>query len=171
MEGTAKCSCCFRLERRRGAEVLEVLMAGGARQPEVPAPLALWRALRRVAAGELAAPVAVCEACGQPMALVEGELAPLERWEIRLGDEVIAVGPDGKPLEVDEAEAERRIEDHFRPQLVDPNAGPVALGLSLVLLTVAMGMAGIIGACECPSLAMTMAAGGAAAAGRSRPAR
>jgi hypothetical protein len=167
MDGTARCICCFRVERRRDAAVVEVTQPGGARRPPIPGDLAVWRTLRRVKAGELASPVAMCSACGQPMFLVEGELPPVPRWEIPLPDGVVAVGPDGRVLDADDAEADARIEAHHRPAVEDaPTAGQ--LGFAFLLVAAVVGIGAVVGACECPTVALAVAAGGAGAAGRSR---
>ena len=165
MEGTARCSCCFRAERRRDGEVLAVTMAGGARKPDVPADLAAWRALRRIADGELGPPVAICSACGQPMCRVDGELPPLPVWRIALGDGAIEVGPDGRPIGVDPDEADRRIEDHYRPvveELAKPTPGQ--LGFGIVMFAVMLGIGAVVGACECPTFALGLTAGAVATA-------
>lgn len=167
MDGTARCISCFRAERRRGGDVVAVTMPGGGRRPAIPAELAAWRTLRRVKAGELGPPVAACAACAQPMFGVEGSLPPLARWEIPLAGGAIAVGPDGVVIGADDAEAEKRIEEHFREALVE-KVPPAAMGFALVLLVMVGGIGAILGACECPTMAIAMAAGGAGMAGRKR---
>lgn len=165
MDGTARCVSCFRTERRRGAEVVEVTMPGGGRQPAIPAELAAWRTLRRVKDGELGPPVAACAACGQPMFAVDGELPPLPRWTFQLPDGAIEVGSDGRAIDVDDDEADRRIEEQHRPALEEkPTAGQV--GFALVLLAAVAGIGAILGACECPSAAMAVAGTAGASAMR-----
>lgn len=157
MDGVARCVSCFRRERRQDDRVVAVELAGGSRQPDVPGPLAAWRTLRRVSTGEVAPPVAVCAACGQPMVCVDGELPTLTEWRFTLPDGELVIGPDGHVRDVDEAEADRRVEEHHRPALEAGNTAG-AVGLSLGLMVVAMGFGGLISLCDCPGVALTVAA-------------
>jgi hypothetical protein len=165
MEGTARCISCFRIERRRGAEVVEVTMAGGGRRPAIPGELAAWRTFRRVKAGELGPAVAVCAACGQPMFATEGQLPALPRWEFQLPDGPVAVGPDGRVIDGDDEAADEKVEAHHKAALDAQEQLPAGqVGFALVLLAAVMAIGGIIGMCECPSMAV-IAAGTAAASG------
>lgn len=171
MDGVARCVSCFRRERRHDHEVVAVEMSGGARQPGVPSDLAAWRTLRRVKSEGLELPVAVCAACGQPMFAVEGALPPLAEWVFKLPDGDIVLRGDGSVVDVDEAEADRRVEDHHRAA-VEKKESTSAVVLALGLLFVSLGLGGIISVCDCPSFAIAVAApAGARLAKRSREAR
>ncbi len=171
MDGVARCISCLRRERRHDHDVVEVEMAGGARKPTLPPELAAWRTLRQVKAGELPAPAAVCAACGQPMFTVEGELPPLAEWVFALPDGPIVVGPDGVARDADDAEADQKIEAHHKPSITPPN-GASAIVLASMLAIVALGFGGLISLCDCPGVALTLAApAGAALAGRARERR
>jgi hypothetical protein len=88
------------------------------------------------------------------MFAVAGELPALARWEIPLPEGPIAVGPDGIAIGVDDAEADRRIEDHHRPAL-EARAPVGETGFAIVMLVAAIGA--IVGVCECPSMAIAVA--------------
>lgn len=168
MDGTARCISCLRRERRHDQVVVEVEMAGGARKPSLPGELAAWRTFARVRSGELGPPVAVCAACGQPMFAVEGALPPLAEWVFALPDGPIVVGPDGLPVDVPLEDADQRIEAHHTPAITPPN-GKAAILLASMLFIVSLGFGGLISLCDCPGVALTIAApAGAALAGRAR---
>lgn len=161
MDGTTRCGTCFRSERVRDG-VPEVLIPGGGRRPDVPADLAIWRTYRRVAAGEIDAPVARCAACGQPAFGVEGAL-PAIGWTISLPDGDVPIGPDGHVIDGDDADADRRIEDHHRAATEwRPTKGE--LGFALVASLLGAGLAAMIGLIDCPSVAIGLAAAAAAPA-------
>jgi hypothetical protein len=156
MAGLARCSTCFRVERREGDAVLEVVMPGGGRKPALPADLAAWRAWRDVKDGFTEAPVARCESCGQPMFKTEGELPAMQRWEFTLPDGVIAVGGNGVVLDGDDAAADQRIEAFYQDKH-EPKLTNGQFGFALVLAVLGFAIAAVVGVCECPTMAMAVA--------------
>lgn len=165
MTGTARCGCCFRLEDRENDAVLAVRMAGGGRRPPIPGDLAAWRTLRNP--GTNGPAVAACPACGQPMFCVDGELPALPRWEIVVADGPIAVGPDGHAIDLDDADADRRAEDHHREALTEKLTNG-QVGFALILLAAVTTIGAVVGACECPTMAIALALPMATRAARRR---
>jgi hypothetical protein len=161
MTGTARCDTCFRTERRQDSTVLDVPTVGGVRRPALPGGLAAWRTLR----GAQRPAVAACAGCGQPMFCIEGDLPAMPRWEVALPDGVVALGPDGRVIDADDAgddDANRRVEAHFQAEL-DQREPPTQLAMAMFMFTFFAMIAGIIGLCDCSSVA-AVAAGGAMAA-------
>jgi hypothetical protein len=152
--GVARCATCLRVERHDGCGDVRVVEPGGSRRPDVPGPLAAWRTLRRVKAGDLGPPVAAC-GCGQPMFLVDGDLPALPSFDLVLPGETVRVGPDGRAIGDDDVAVERRIETAFAKEL-DVRATAGQIGFALALLAIALFLAPFIGVCEIPTIAITM---------------
>lgn len=166
MDGTARCLTCFRVEEWRGGALVGVPQPGGGRRAPVDANLAAWRTLRRVRAGELGPPVGKCPACEQPMFADRGAtLAPVGRWAIAMPDAPVWVGPDGRVLDGDDDDADKRIEAHY--EAIKPKVTAGEVGFGLVLLATVATLGAFLGVCECPSMAIA-ALIPAAAGARSR---
>jgi hypothetical protein len=109
------------------------------------------------------------------MFCIDGDLPAMPRWEVALPDGVVALGPDGRVIGADDAgdddagddDANRRVEAHFQAEL-DQREPPTQLAMAMFMFTFFAMIAGVIGLCDCSSVAAVAAGGAMAASARGR---
>lgn len=129
-----RCATCHREERWEGAD-RAVVLPGGARRPDVPAPLAAWQVLRESFAGRADPVVGACPSCAQPLLAAGGRAVPFTVSTPK-GDVVVARDIQGPAGVLDEAAADAFIRSQYPASLLPSRHDAVGTLMVLPMLAV-----------------------------------